>query len=486
MWTTGSALIRIKTDKVVTVSSGVYICNQAEEFLLSVCPQIIALAAEHPEAELSASLPTSVTQATIVWDSIVLNQALDLPRTQSFIDPLKTAFKWIPSGSPQVALFEFSSRHDAHDRRKAATIPFNIESSYSKLLHQQVRIVSSPFAGVNPALFMGYQSQGIVSYVVRSEPCPCILVDTRFLENMEGAQVLLEESMLSVGVVAGCLKKENGEGSLTCVVLWNEIIDAVFKANSDKLDAVRHCFGSRASSPVQAAAPQFHGVVVVESVMRGNRKAWGSGVLLADDLVVTNKHVAGRNFLYLNVWFEHKDRVRVHAVAEPLIGVDLIFLKLSRPVSYRPVSLSPDVPSPKDFVASRGFGLFYPERLSPILQPLYSEGIVASRHVSQVFAGTKPEPSMLICSAGCWNGSSGGGIFNRSGELVGLMTSNARDDVNDEILPDMAFVIPVNIVRTGLSCLKEGRRLETTNGFHKLWNLESTHVDTRRPARPLL
>jgi S1-C subfamily serine protease len=95
--------------------------------------------------------------------------------------------------------------------------------------------------------------------------------------------------------------------------------------------------------------------------------------------------------------------------------------------------------------------------------------------------------AMLCSTAHCWNGSSGGGVFDsRTGELVGIMASNGKVD-NGVIVPDMAFVIPAcGVIDKALQLKQKGKQGKVADRVKDLWALRETHESLFNPAKPKL
>lgn len=78
-----------------------------------------------------------------------------------------------------------------------------------------------------------------------------------------------------------------------------------------------------------------------------------------------------------------------------------------------------------------------------------------------------------MTSAGCWNGSSGGGLFNDAGDLVGMMASNVRDNTTGEIMPDLSMSIPASVITGAI------RTKSVSKEVARLWRLEPSYKEIR-------
>lgn len=491
MWIYTPATLRLEAHKYTKLISGVYITDgQTKEYVISLCGDF--LKSRTPESLLSVAVSSSVSNASIIWEDVEVSSQINLPGVAAFLKPLQSDFDVVPDATQVLTVFTFSA--SAIERRKANAREFACITDCSVLDHRRVRIQSSPFSDVNAALFMGYVTEGVVSYVGSEEingkqVAHTVLVDSRYLDGMEGGIVCTEVAGRrlgpSLGLVAGRLQKRNGEGSLTLVIPWSEIIPAVHQAGNVVSDVFKSLQDAAAAGDGprpfgEVSRNRYSGVVVVQSRIKGGRKVWGSGVIVGPDLVVTNKHVV-KDYLGIEIWLEKYTRRHVMAVSEPLEGVDLVFLRLTKnlPGKYKPVPLSLTA-KPGSQVYSVGYGLFYPQKLGPALQPLYSQGVIANEGKAQLLAGKDEHgSSMLVSTAACWNGSSGGALFNEEHQLVGIMASNARDESTGKIMQDMSFVIPSAVIQKALDLFNSAGKDTSSAQFQDLWKLKPTHFDTR-------
>lgn len=392
-----------------------------------------------------------ITSKTAIWDLAAATHVTDLSRLIRLEDTFGAGFEFYPSSKMRLVVLEFveniSSHLDGDIFLPISDVPVGTP----------VTLNSSPYGSVNPALFLGYRSAGIVSKRLKS----ALLLDARFLDGMTGGEVCVGDK--SLGMIIGSLLKLNGDGRLTVALEWSKlpIPDEI------KPKLVPLASGSQKTDK--------HSVISVLCINRLGKQMWGSGVLVRPRLVLTNKHVilAAKGPIYA-------EGVHVIRVSEPLMGVDLVVLTLEEPLSSAPQKISAATPSAGSIVQSVGFGLFYPAKSKS--SPLVSEGVVSKIYYTNEDFGRTP--AIIICTASCWNGSSGGAVLS-NGELIGLMSSNARDR-NGEIIADMSFVIPSAILIRALNAFDSGKSLEISKRFKSLWRLETTHRELKRALRPML
>lgn len=407
------------------------------------------------------------------------------------------------------------------------------QAQIEQMVNSPLKVESCPFALVNPALFLGYTSHGSVSYIARSkgEDDPlAIFTDLRFLDGMNGSMAYLDPGFGSfvrrkpadksdtrqvAGMVVGSLRKKNGEGALTIIAPWNTVSKVVAQFCSISVSPVAASYSllpllwskSSAETANSALTPSAfyefaansignsfsnssvqdnsNGVIAIVANLIGGTRTWGSGVLLDDETIVTNEHVVRGRAKSITAWFSKEHSVELSLIGSPIKGIDLAYLKTRSKQPwmslYRPVEISTLNPEPKEHVRSVGYGIFYPHIMGSTFSPLHSEGIL-----SRVFylpltdspsTTNNPLPAMLVSSAGCWNGSSGGGVFSQAtGKLVGLMSSNGKEGHTGAVIPEMAFVIPAHLVDLGWALIRKQKQVSASERVQKLWQLRETHI----------
>lgn len=384
-------------------------------------------------------------------------------------------------------------------------IKFPTEIDDTKYKHSNSNILSvrsSPFALVNPALFLDYLSTGNISYISTSKKDKSkiifLLSDLRYLDGMDGGPVFLSEptslTNQCVGLVGGSLKKNTGEGDLTVIVPWSILFQHLIK----RVKSAPAPLKKKAVSDLVFPWLMFNGVLMIEVYYPNLRKGWGSGILLDDTTVVSNMHLIGDNCKRATAWISENENVELEILGNPLDGLDIVFLRLSKPFSKNkanPVTLYQGSYNVGQAVRSLGYGLIYPHRTGNMpFQPLSSNGTI-SRAISmdlleQVDINTKsvdvdqPPTSknettvLLVSSAGCWNGSSGGALFDaKTGHVISMMTSNGRVNDTGEVIPQMAFSLPSSIIRYGWDLLRKGQKRSVSQRVTALWQLEETHAN---------
>lgn len=349
-----------------------------------------------------------------------------------------------------------------------------------------------PFNLTNSLVFASYVAHG--SLTTRLPNSIGYLSDIKYLENMVGG--VIQTKNCDIGLVAQHLRKLNGDGDLVVVLLWKEVLQAVeiSDTSSPTVSSAR-----RTTYPVSVAASHLQEkfpVFPVRTVLGSDgRSSWGSCVLFKNDLLVTNTHVLApyiEDPVGTAVILDLPDGpltilLLKHTVETPSSLIDISTISLTESdtlrimrLGYQPAKKGSN-PTTGQHVASVGYGLFLPPQWQT---PGVSQGTLdlvfnTRYHHHALFH----LPSLLITSASCWNGSSGGGLF-RNDELLGIVCSNAEVRVDGRPLDDgqnapvekltrFVFVVPVDLV----DYLINDGLIESDGPLEKTWRLEAFHED---------
>jgi Flp pilus assembly protein TadD len=180
---------------------------------------------------------------------------------------------------------------------------------------------------------------------------------------------------------------------------------------------------TRATSPQELFKHLSPSVFVVESLdAKGNPITLGSGVSIAPDQIVTNRHVVedGKSWRVRQGESTWAAAIAFLDAEHDLCGLKVAGLK-SNPVSLR---LSSTLS-----VGEHVYTLGAPEGLELSL----SEGLVSAL---RKFEGI----SFIQTTAPISHGSSGGGLFDSQGNLIGITTFTVKDGQN------LNFAIPTDLV----------------------------------------
>ncbi|CUM65172.1 uncharacterized protein PRCAT00002800001 [Priceomyces carsonii] len=356
-------------------------------------------------------------------------------------------------------------------------------------------VSSYPFNFTNSLVFSRFVSKGNATCVLNSNNDVLgYLSDLKYLENMLGS-VATKKSKESVGLVMGNIRKTNGDGDLLFVISWNFLWTALsshFK---------RHLSGPLPPiSTVRAASETlelFDNMLSVLPlvIMSKGKLFWATATYYNRSTLVTNKHVVGsfeddpHNVVCI-AYLPRGRSIRLTSsekVISPFKHLDLTFIELSdqsRAImddsSMIPASFGKTYEI-GDEVVAKGFGLFF-DRSSII--PLESRGIISTlfRQTIDTTSDLKL-PSVMVTSSPCWNGSSGGGIFNMSGQLLGIICSNAQvksqlgEEKTLETVTEFCLCIPIDTIKQCYFKLNFDTKFDLNPKVIDIWNLNSYHDD---------
>lgn len=365
--------------------------------------------------------------------------------------------------------------------------------------HEPIEIVSFPFNISNPILFSEFKLSGHVNYVTPFG----YFTDTRYIDNITGGVVNLRNKHgtadESLGLVMSNLKKTNGDGDLMFILSWKRIWASIFKQfpNNGHIPIPRV---NKLSGTV-TSYPQTVNSVLLLVIDLTYRQTWGSCVLFNHEYLITNYHVIApyldypsKAKIYLNST-DYLQLTKNDYVITKFKDIDLAFIQLSLSnqfklsnKSYSPINYTLDY-DVSDDVHSVGYGLFFNEDM---VQPIDSQGLLLAKRSSALQINKALRvPAMLITSASCWNGSSGGALLKRD-NFIGLICSNAQiknfdvrlNDFKSEKLSTLCFILPIETILECFKMVKLHTEFELHYEFKNLWNLQDTfknyYIDPRK------
>lgn len=318
----------------------------------------------------------------------------------------------------------------------------------------------SPFGSFYTDIFLNTVSKGVISNIA-GDGNVVLLTDARCLPGSEGGGVYLIEHgrLYLIGIIVAplCWKANEWVGlALACSI--SHIINNVIKALGKADVAVKHeltalemgrCIVDR---PNRGARPSERLMAVAVLVDSG--QSWGSGVLLNSKLVLTCRHVV-----------RHSSKVSVKIQSAIMTSGDHHVFERFHPVRGD-VVFSTQESSPYDIAIIQ-----LEEEISGIPEPVLASGYCAGEDVCIVGFGALGErcgpsvtsgvlssvisvgdgPVMLQTSCAVHGGSSGGPLFAvQSGELLGIVASNTRDNNTGATYPHLNFSVPVTILQAAL------------------------------------
>ncbi|KAM7073380.1 peroxisomal leader peptide-processing protease [Molossus nigricans] len=303
----------------------------------------------------------------------------------------------------------------------------------------------SPFGSFCPDIFLNTLSRGVLSNAAG----PLLLTDARCLPGTEGGGVFaVRPAGTLVALVAAplCWKAREWVGlTLLCAAA------PLLRAAGAALGRLCPGTGSLAALlppevgapwglPLRDPGPPWAAAAVL--VECGT--VWGSGVVMAPRLVVTCRHVAPREMA--------KVLVRPTTPKSAKIWGHVVFAtQETSPYDIAVVSLEEELegvhmPVPTEHfhegeaVSVVGFGVF-----GQACGPSVTSGILSA--VVQV----DDTPVMLQTTCAVHGGSSGGPLFSTcSGDLLGIVASNTRDNNTGATYPHLNFSIPITVLQPAL------------------------------------
>ncbi|XP_075697678.1 peroxisomal leader peptide-processing protease [Rhinoderma darwinii] len=316
----------------------------------------------------------------------------------------------------------------------------------------------SPFGSFYTDIFLNTITKGVLSNTAGDRNV-VLLTDARCLPGSEGGGIFLFEGgvLYLIGIIVAplCWKTNEWVG-LTVVCSLSHILDNINKVLGKTgislrnelrtLQLVDHCLPKRVGP---GSAEQLSGsVVLVDS-----GQAWGTGVLLGSKLVLTCRHVI-RNLLKVSVRIYHPKIPTGHQTYkryQAIKGRVLFATQEFSPYDIAVIELEETIPNvPEPVLASGystgedvyivGFGGLG-ERCGPSVTSGVLSAVISVSNV----------PVMLQTSCAVHGGSSGGPLFAaESGELLGIVASNTRDNGTGATYPHLNFSIPITIVRAAV------------------------------------
>lgn len=179
--------------------------------------------------------------------------------------------------------------------------------------------------------------------------------------------------------------------------------------------------------PLPKSAQQIYAENHSKVVLINTDSGQGSGVLVSDGLILTNEHVV-RDMIQSEITLSNGDKYEIEGIVAIDAGKDLALIKTRQRINIEPVKIGDtnDVLVGEDVVA-----IGSPEGLQNTL----STGIISG---IRQFDGVKH----LQITASITFGSSGGGLFNQYGELIGITTWGVEGGGNLNFAVDIAEIQP--------------------------------------------
>ncbi|ONH69781.1 Peroxisomal leader peptide-processing protease [Cyberlindnera fabianii] len=441
--------------------SGVFLLNTStgQHYVLTVTDLA------HPDRySFKFVSPWCIGPSTITWLPLTLSDSRRLtegpsgtPRIlRDFIEGLQRDghFKFKPNSSQQLTVLHLRIPETCKTNLAISftnpdnLLPITFKRASDTPIPSKVALHCCPFSLTSVAIFINHKVYGSAALNLGNAG---FLTDVKYLDDVIGGVVFLDSSPSeSIGIMCGAVTKMNGDGELSIVASW----DAIFSLLNYKDLTFPAQIENVTTSQVLTLDPSRS--VVRISVIATDGRFWGSGVCIAPNLIVTNKHVLKSfdSLKDLHIRLPGKPNLSLHLKdvtihESPMQGFDLCFIRLKNPC----IDLQPD------------------------------ESTMLFTKIWKV--SDQETKSMIIASAGCWNGSSGGGLFNQNNELVGIMTSNGKLSCG-EVMPNFTLAIPINIIEKSRFMLENNLpSVDLKQKVGDLWSLRETHnsvLDSNTPT----
>ncbi|XP_042552428.1 peroxisomal leader peptide-processing protease isoform X1 [Dipodomys spectabilis] len=303
----------------------------------------------------------------------------------------------------------------------------------------------SPFGAFCPDIFLNTLSRGVLSNAAG----PLLLTDARCLPGTEGGGVFAARpagALVALVAAPLCWKAREWVG-LTLLCAAAPLLHAARAAlasltpDSAALTALLPPeVGAPRGVPLQDPGPPWAAAAVL--VECGT--VWGSGVAVAPRLVVTCRHVAPRELAKVQIHSTMPKNVAIwgHVVfaTQETSPYDIAVVRLEEDLDGVPTPVPAEHFHEGEAVSVVGFGIF-----GQACGPSVTSGILSA--VVQV----DDTPVMLQTTCAVHGGSSGGPLFStHSGDLLGMVTSNTRDNNTGATYPHLNFSIPITVLQPAL------------------------------------
>ncbi|ODV81852.1 uncharacterized protein CANTADRAFT_24623 [Suhomyces tanzawaensis NRRL Y-17324] len=512
MWSYAPVSIRLVSSQELHGLSGIHLvqCDPSTKSLAADQEDFVLTFNYLPNLQdfnIIVSSHGSSQTSQVTWYPAKVHQLheIPLPLTENLDDFRKNGFRLFPHDSHRASLLSVAVIKLAHSARQQLfqNAHYSALQVANPKTGQSMEIISNPFTFNNSLLFANFVSRGTINYSVGGSHAPVAhLADIRYMENMIGGIAKQDDKL--VGLVLGNLKKSNGDGDLLTVVPWNSLRN-LFDHSSlipNKLAGVALPEIRPRKLAKNALRTQKLALVFPIQVKHQLTSSWGSCVYYNQTTFITNLHVV-KPFLddpklkleilldsKTSILFEHSN-----CISTPSQALDLVFIKVDpQNILKLDAYISSNEPNPSslnvctgDKVTSYSYGLFFnPNDITPLVSTGIINTMLALPVGAKLGAKHKTITSMIVTSSSCWNGSSGGGLFNSEGRLVGLICSNAQVSVPSleegtppasVKIPQISFVLPIDLINYCYVQDMNRTKLEISSDIGNLWQLKQFHVD---------
>ncbi|XP_075466883.1 peroxisomal leader peptide-processing protease [Ascaphus truei] len=330
----------------------------------------------------------------------------------------------------------------------------------------------SPFGSFYPDIFLNTISKGVISNVAGDRNV-ILLTDARCLPGSEGGGIysVKGDGVCLVGIIVAplCWKTNEWVGlTLACAV--SHILENISKAFGRTSQSVkRDLLALKLVDPIVTDLkrdPVPTKQLVAAVVLVDSGQVWGSGVLVNPKVVLTCRHVV-RDASKVLVKIRHPTANKNHVATGHVVFAthetspyDIAVVELEDPLLRIPEPVLASGYCTGEDVCVMGYGAFG-ERCGPSV----TSGVLS------VVISVGDAPVMLQTTCAVHGGSSGGPVFaDNSGELLGIVASNTRDNSVGATYPHLNFSIPITVFREALQRYSQFGDLRGFQELNKVGN----------------
>ncbi|XP_067876545.1 peroxisomal leader peptide-processing protease-like [Heterodontus francisci] len=358
----------------------------------------------------------------------------------------------------------------------------NLQYARSECLRKGQPLFScaSPFASFCSEIFMNTLSKGIVSNLA-GERNAMILTDARCLPGTEGGGIYVKSQDLYylVGLIVAplCWKANEWVGltlvcSVTCIF---ETVRRILDGFDKSCKKVSFCSVSGHLPLTNPGRHSLTRLLTAVALLECDR-VWGSGVIVSPRLILTCRHV-----------LDQASAVRVKIQSDSnsclvLKGRVLFATKENSAYDVAVVELEDDLPAVEPPAIASGFSTG--EDVCVIGYGVFGHtcGPSVTAGILSAVITVDNQPVMLQTTCGVHAGASGGPVIRTSnGELLGIVSSNARNNSAGATYPHLNFSLPITVLQPLLSAYNQTRDVGVFEGLNKasdrlraLWRLQGS------------
>ncbi|KAI5956831.1 hypothetical protein KGF54_000449 [Candida jiufengensis] len=441
-----------KNDKdAIFASSGINIITKNESYVLTInhIPHI-------SDYKIYVNHGPNKLENIVNWKEVRVVKEIELIQEFKYFKNEFNIFPCDQFPSKTISLVKLTSipTTDSHD--------FEIDSDIK--VGEAIKVISSPFNLTNPFIFQNFVNY---AHIVNQLQHNYYLSDLKYLDNTNGGIVINPANDSILGLIVGNLRKINGDGDLTIIIPFDKIFRLL--SNDEIMEVI-------SSNSVSSSS------VVPIKIKTLKKYTWGSCVYYEPNVLITNHHVISplltENSSTAEIILSNKViYITKEQVKTPTMDLDLSFIYLKEPLPGNIPVKSCTSYTTENKVYTESYGLYLNENnLSTMICPGY---------INYIYTTNNNVNGMIIASTSCFNGSSGGGLFNFNNEFIGVICSNAQvkkfksyqKEPEDEFekITNFTFILPVDIINYCFDSIDKEVEIDST--IIDLWKLKPFHQE---------